>query len=135
MSDRPHNRMSKLISEEAAEWLVCLRAGMSNGERLEYVRWLKQSPAHVRAMLELASLEGLLRRSDLDDIPPTQGQSGPRQHDSTVVELIPRHAREESPSEERRQSPWRHWKFAASSCLSRVGFAGRALSKLVGICT
>lgn len=133
MSDRPHNRMSKIISEEAAEWLVCLRAGMTSGERLEYVRWLKQSPAHVRAMLELASLEGLLRRSDLGDLPPT-GPSGPRHSDSTVVELIPRHAREESPSEERRRSAWRHWKFAASSCLSRVGFASRALSKLVGIC-
>lgn len=133
MADRPHNRMSKLISEEAAEWLVCLRAGnMTSGDRLEYVRWLKQSPAHVRAMLELASLEGLLRRSDLGGIPPSAGQSGPREPDSTVVELIPRHAREESPSEERRRAPWLHWKFA---CFSRVGFAGRALSKLVGICT
>lgn len=135
MSDRPHNRMSKLISEEAAEWLVCLKAGMTSGERLEYVRWLKQSPAHVRAMLELASLEGLLRRSDLGGIPPTQGQSGPRQPESTVVELIPRHVREESPSEERRRSAWRPWKFAASCDLTRAGFAGRALSKLVGICT
>jgi len=135
MPDRPHNRMSKLIGEQAAIWLLRLREGDLRGsEKLEYVRWLKRSPAHVRAMLELASLEGLLRRSDLDGIPPGQGpRSG--QPESTVVELIPRRQREETPSEERRRSPWLQWKLAASAWLSRTGFAGRAISKLVGICS
>lgn len=134
MPDRPHNRMSKLISEQAAEWLVSLRAGrLTSAERLGYVQWLKQSPAHVRAMLELASLEGLLRRSNLNGIPPTQGPSGPKEL-ATVVDLIPRQGRDETPSEERRRSAWHHWKFAASAWLARAGFAGRALSRLVGIC-
>lgn len=134
MPDRPHNRVSKLISEEAAEWLVCLREGsLSGGDRLEYVRWLKQSPEHVRAILELASLEGLLRRSDLSGMPPTQGQPGPPDTAPVVVDLIPRKDKEAAPSERRPQSAWQRWKFMASLCLSRVGFAGRALSKIVGI--
>jgi ferric-dicitrate binding protein FerR (iron transport regulator) len=117
--------MSKLISEQAAEWLVSIRAGrLTSAERLEYVRWLKQSPAHVRAMLELASLEGLLRRANLSGIPPTQGSSGPPNEPATVVDLIPRRDRAETPSEERRRATGHHWKFAAPAWLCR----------LVGIC-
>ncbi|MBL8271003.1 FecR/PupR family sigma factor regulator [Steroidobacter sp.] len=67
MPDRPQNKTSKLIAQQAAEWLASLRDGpMSKADRLAYVRWLKQSPLHVRAMLEMASLEGLLRSSDLE---------------------------------------------------------------------
>lgn len=66
MPDRPHNKTSKLIAQQAGEWLVSLRDGsMTTAERLAYARWLKRSPLHVRTLLELASLEGLLRRSDL----------------------------------------------------------------------
>lgn len=134
MSDRPQNNQSKLISEQAADWLLRFRDGeLSLGDRLEYVRWLKQSPAHVREILELAALQGLLRSSDLTDMPPPRGPSGAPQGVLSIVDLIPRHDREEEPSDQRRQSPWRHWKFAASACLARIEFAGRALSKFVGI--
>lgn len=139
MSDRPEKMKHRLISEEAADWLLRLHEG-SLSDRLEYVRWLKQSPAHVREMLELASLEGLLRSADLSDMPPRNDQD----HDHTspgptfgpsvgngsgIVELTP--PRDDDATASRR-SAWRHWKLAASACLSRIEFAGRAISRFVG---
>ena len=133
MSDRPQNHRSKLISEQAADWLLRFREdGLSIAERHEYVRWLKQSPAHVREMLELAALEGLLRSSDLTDMPPPRDKTGTPDGVLSIVDLIPPRAKEE-PTEERRRSPWHQWKFAASACLARIEFAGRAISKFVGI--
>lgn len=128
MPDRPENIKHRLISEEAADWLVRLREG-GPSDRLEYVRWLKQSPAHVREMLELASLEGLLRSADLSGLPPPPNDFGMPASLSSVIELNPRHDNDEAPPEARR-SPW---KLAASACLSRIEFAGRALSRFVGI--
>lgn len=62
MSDRPQNDDPQSISEQAADWLVLIRAGdMSEQERLDYIHWLKRSPAHVQEILELVSLEQMLR--------------------------------------------------------------------------
>jgi ferric-dicitrate binding protein FerR (iron transport regulator) len=95
MLDRANKLMSRLIWEQAAEWLVSLRSGpLSEAERFQYVRWLKQSPAHVRAMLELLWLDGLLRRSNLSGTPPPEGPSQdpprPRSPSAQVIELVPR---------------------------------------------
>lgn len=130
MSDRPENIKHRLISEEAADWLLRLREG-SLSDRQEYVRWLKRSPTHVREMLELSSLEGLLRSSDLSGMRTDNDYIAPHDRServSSIVELTPSHEDEGG-----RQSPWRHWKSAASACLSRIEFAGRAISKFVGI--
>lgn len=134
MLDRPDNIKHKSISEEAADWLLRLRTGnLPLGERHEYVRWLKRSPEHVREMLEVASLEDLLRGADLSGLSPPQGPSGGvSDQSSSIVELIPRHQEEKGPSSMRR-SAWTHWRSAASACLSRIEFAGRAISKFVGI--
>jgi ferric-dicitrate binding protein FerR (iron transport regulator) len=52
------------ISEAAADWLVLIRAGeMSDPEKLAYIHWLKESPDHIREILELVSLEQLLRQT------------------------------------------------------------------------
>lgn len=131
MPHRPENIKRKLISEEAADWLLLLREGRLS-DRQEYVRWLKQSPAHVREMLELASLEDLLRSCDLSGMPPSTDPAETLKSIASVVELIPRHVPDIVPPEEPR-SPWQHWKLAASACLSRIEFAGRAISKFVGI--
>lgn len=131
MSDRPENIKQRLISVEAADWLLRLREG-SLRDRQEYVRWLKQSPEHVREMLELTSLEGLLRTADLTGIPSSHGDFGTPARIDRVVELIPRPDQDDAPAEMQR-SRWRHWKSAASACLSRIEFAGRAISKFVGI--
>jgi transmembrane sensor len=62
MSDRPQNDDPESISEQAADWLLLIRAGeMSEQQKLEYIHWLKRSPAHVQEILELVSLEQMLR--------------------------------------------------------------------------
>ncbi|MDY6948364.1 MAG: FecR/PupR family sigma factor regulator, partial [Pseudomonadota bacterium] len=69
MLDRPQNSKNKLISEQAADWLLRFAEGpLSASDRHGYVRWLKTSPDHVREMLEVASLKELLRSSDLSDL-------------------------------------------------------------------
>jgi ferric-dicitrate binding protein FerR (iron transport regulator) len=56
------------ISEAAADWLVLIRAGeMSDEEKLAYIHWLKESPDHIREILELVSLEQLLRQTHPSD--------------------------------------------------------------------
>jgi ferric-dicitrate binding protein FerR (iron transport regulator) len=135
MPDRPQHSNRKLISEQAADWLLRFRDGeLSINDRHEYVRWLKQSPLHVREILELSALQGLLRSSDLTGMPPPPRKPPAMPEGvSSIVERIRRHDKEDGPSDERRQSPWRHWKSAASGCLARIEFAGRAISKFVGI--
>lgn len=61
MSERVDNRKAASVSEEAAEWFVCLRDDeLGARERGKYVRWLKQSPAHVEEMLRISELAGWL---------------------------------------------------------------------------
>ncbi len=134
MLDRPDNIKHKLISEEAADWLLRLRSGsLPLAERHEYVRWLKRSPANVREMLEVASLEDLLRSADLSGMgPPRDPPGGIADEISRIVELLP-HLDQDKGSSTARRSPWKHWKSAASACLSRIEFAGRAISKFVGM--
>ncbi len=85
MPDRPQKRKSKpssrakSIREQAADWVVCLSSDdVTEEQRRSYVRWLKQSPKHVREMLEMVNLEQLLQDTrvggielpPLPDIPP-----------------------------------------------------------------
>lgn len=51
----------------AQEWMVLLQDSALTGEqKAAYVRWLKQSPAHIRAMLELFQVGELLRNGKDD---------------------------------------------------------------------
>lgn len=128
MFDRPHNDIAELTCAQAAEWLICIHAGkLSSSDRLKYVRWLKRSPVHVRAMLELSLLAAELRSSDLRATTTTHRQRDPM----VVVDLGLRRGNAEAAFAKPRWRSWRHWKFAASACLSRVGHARRALSRLV----
>lgn len=126
MPDRPQDLKSTLISEEAADWLVILKEpNLSFGERRRYVRWLKQSPAHIAEILRLSTLDGLLRKTDLEGILTGPEEVGPSQT-SNVVALIPRRIAAE-PALDVVQQPVmrRHWKLAAS-------LAALALSLLLG---
>lgn len=126
MPDRPQDRKATLISEEAADWLVILKEGSPRfGERRRYVRWLKQSPAHISEILRLSTLDGLLRKTDLEGILTGPEEEGPPQT-SNVVALLPRQVTVESaPDVVQRPVMRRHWKLAAS-------LAALALSLLLG---
>jgi ferric-dicitrate binding protein FerR (iron transport regulator) len=83
MPDRPQNEESTSISEQAADWLVLVRAGeMSDQEKLDYIHWLKKSPAHIREMLELVNLEEMVRETH----PPPPQAEAPSEA-SKVVDL------------------------------------------------
>ena len=77
MSDRPQNEDFDAISEQAADWLILVRAGeMSDQERLDYVHWLKTSPAHIEAVLDLVSMEYMLRETNAGGlIQPPEAQA------------------------------------------------------------
>src|SRR5689334_20255581 len=49
-------RMRALIAEEAADWFVANRAGLTARERGAFSQWLKTSPLHVEEYLQLATL-------------------------------------------------------------------------------
>jgi ferric-dicitrate binding protein FerR (iron transport regulator) len=73
MSERPQNAERGSISEAAADWLVLVRAGeMRDQEKLDYIRWLQQSPEHIREILELVSLEHRLRKALTESKAPAQ---------------------------------------------------------------
>lgn len=77
-----------LVSDEAAEWLVCLRDGDLNiGARRRYVRWLKYSPSHISEFLRVARLYRGLRSAKLP-----MSAAAPSEP-SNVIEL----ARDEAP--------------------------------------
>ncbi|WP_414717481.1 FecR/PupR family sigma factor regulator [Steroidobacter sp.] len=120
MSNRPHNELPELVREQAAEWLVCLQAGeLSSSDRLKYVRWLKRSPVHVRAMLELASLEGQLRSSDLSGMAP-HGKPPASDAMAVVIDLDRWRGNASRAFAKPRWYSWQQWKSAASACLSRI---------------
>jgi transmembrane sensor len=101
MPDRPQNRRSKIISDQAADWLVVLDSGdMTDEQKLAYVRWLKQSPAHVRAILELMNLKELLKETNMGGVEMPPGPDIPADA-ANVVALPPSVPRpQEEPAEE-----------------------------------
>jgi transmembrane sensor len=54
-------RLRILIDQQAAEWYVANRAGLSERERETFTAWLKASPVHVEEYLALAAIARDLR--------------------------------------------------------------------------
>jgi ferric-dicitrate binding protein FerR (iron transport regulator) len=54
-------RVRELITEQAADWFVDNRAGVTDQERAEFAAWLKASPAHVEEYLGVATVSRDLR--------------------------------------------------------------------------
>lgn len=58
-----HREENRHLAELAAEWL-CRMETADRNEKAQFVRWLKQSPAHVREMLIAMAWNDLLRHID-----------------------------------------------------------------------
>jgi transmembrane sensor len=57
MDEKKTVKVNRLISEEAAEWLVELRSGdLDTAEKREFDFWIRQSPEHLAAYLEMAAI-------------------------------------------------------------------------------
>jgi transmembrane sensor len=80
-------RVRNLIAQEAADWFVANRAGLSTKERQTFATWINASPIHVEEYLALSAiagdlreacedsqgdLEGLVARARLDEVSPVQ---------------------------------------------------------------
>ena len=57
MARGKHSRLNAQISEEAAEWFVEFRTGEPNAaSREQFDAWVRSSPEHLRAYLEIAAI-------------------------------------------------------------------------------
>lgn len=57
MRNAGHSRLNQQINEEAARWFVELRTGDLHARgRLEFDAWVRASPEHLRAFVEIAGL-------------------------------------------------------------------------------
>lgn len=80
-------RVRGLITQEAADWFVANRAGLTTEERHTFAAWLKASPVHVEEYLTLSviardlrqacedsqgSVDALLARARLEEHTPVQ---------------------------------------------------------------
>jgi transmembrane sensor len=54
-------RVRELITEQAADWFVANRTGLTDQERADFTAWLKASPAHVAEYLGIAAVSRDLR--------------------------------------------------------------------------
>ncbi len=68
------DRVRELIAEQAADWFIDNRAGLSASQRNSFNAWLKASPVHVEEYLTLAAITRDLRaacepsQSSVDEI-------------------------------------------------------------------
>jgi transmembrane sensor len=80
-------RVRNLIAQEAADWFVANREGLTFKERHTFATWINASPLHVEEYLALSAIacdlreaceasqddiEGLVARARLDEVSPVQ---------------------------------------------------------------
>ena len=62
-----NGKIHTAVVAEASEWFIEFRAGDVNGEaRLRFMEWLRRSPEHIQAYLEVSGAWSELPRSDPD---------------------------------------------------------------------
>jgi transmembrane sensor len=70
LQDGRDNGKRELISQEAAEWFARMQdPRVSLDDRRRFLRWLKESPAHIAEYLAIADIHGDLRRVQQTAIP------------------------------------------------------------------
>lgn len=82
------------IVAEASEWFVDFRAGDVNGEaRLRFIEWLRRSPEHIQAYLEVSGVWSELPNSDPDGRIDIASLIARARNESDVIPLSPGHPR------------------------------------------
>lgn len=120
--------MNRQIVEEASAWFVDFRVGdIDSGARERFDAWLRRSPEHIQAYLEIATayaeLPALNTAGAIDvDALIAHARATP---DSNVVPLTPRVRPDETPrSAPRARRSSRHLALAAAILVAAVGIAG-----------
>lgn len=102
-------RPNQQILEEASTWFVTFRGGddVDANTRQEFQSWLKRSPEHIRAYLEIAAVYADIPAPEGGRTPPeliARARSSP---DINVVSLTSHRPGDASPQETRRSPRWR----------------------------
>jgi transmembrane sensor len=82
------------VVAEASEWFIDFRAGDVNGEaRLRFIEWLRRSPEHIQAYLEVSGAWSELPSSDPEGRFDIQSLIARARSESDVIPLLPVHPR------------------------------------------
>jgi transmembrane sensor len=82
------------VVAEASAWFIEFRAGDVNGEaRLHFIDWLRRSPEHIQAYLEVSGVWGELPSSDPDGKIDIKSLIARARSEVDVIELSPPGAR------------------------------------------
>jgi len=85
-SGKPHPG----IVAEASAWFIEFRAGDVNGEaRLHFIDWLRRSPEHIQAYLEISGVWGELPTSDPEGKIDIKSLIARARSEGDVIELSP----------------------------------------------
>jgi transmembrane sensor len=105
-SGKPHPG----IVAEASAWFIEFRAGDVNGEaRLHFIDWLRRSPEHIQAYLEVSGVWGELPTSDPDGRIDIKSLIARARGEADVIELSPPGTRPGTPLSEKASLKPRTW--------------------------
>jgi transmembrane sensor len=78
------------VVAEASEWFIEFRAGDVNGEaRLRFIDWLRRSPEHIQAYLEVSGAWSELPRRDAESRLDIAAMIARARSESDVIQLAP----------------------------------------------
>lgn len=108
------------ILEEASDWFVRMRNGNNAAEsNIEFMEWLRRSPEHVRAYLDIAAVWMEARHVDVDSDLNIDERIAIAKADKNLADLIPRVERRTLGAFERQR-----WPLVAAALILAVGAAG-----------
>ena len=137
MSSPGHNAINRQISEEAAYWFVEFRTGdIDAAGRTAFDAWVRSSPEHLRAFIEIASLWGHSGALDRQSLSTVEELVASAREEANIVRLSRKPSAEPEVNGHRR----RLWLAAAAAASVIVGLlitwsmlpAGRIYSTEVG---
>ena len=121
------------IVAEASAWFIEFRAGDVNGDaRLRFIEWLRRSPEHIHAYLEISGVWAELPSSDPAGKIDIEALLARAREEADVIAISPESRRSANPSVPNstpgNPSPmWRRPRFAALAMVGAVVLAVAAL--------
>ena len=114
------------VVAEASEWFIEFRAGDVNGEaRLRFIEWLRRSPEHIQAYLEVSGAWSELPSSDPDGRLDIASLIARARNESDVIAISPANpglARDQPTAEPRAYRTMRRRFLPAVAALAMLAF-------------
>ncbi|MEP6549269.1 MAG: FecR family protein [Gammaproteobacteria bacterium] len=116
------------IVAEASVWFIEFRAGDVNGEaRLRYIEWLRRSPEHIQAYLEVSGVWAELPTSDPEARIDIASLLARARSEADVIALSPAGAPPSSAPPRSEPEPFWHQRRRAMLALAAVGLLALAV--------